>query len=198
MASYKHLTAHHQAWHPGNLLAFAPAIFEDVIQHDEADLGRLIELLLNKCTWTEFHRACKGGTLEQLARRKGFTEQVAKISRTRWREYIVRDDTGVDPILPVIWDYGYLRCRDAREKMQWRNMYKKLFESKEHMDGQLHETCIKSKISGFVKRILPKTTTSFRVYDWINMNRRGRKGSVAWQAVRGNYFRCYVEGFYFY
>ncbi|KAF8432806.1 hypothetical protein BGX38DRAFT_1224894 [Terfezia claveryi] len=164
---------------------FCTCRLEDVIQHDEAELGRLYELLLDKCTWTEFHRAYEGGTLEQLARGKGFAEQIAKLSRSgiflqpkpysvySLKEYVARDDTGVDPELAVMWDYGYLRCRSAREKMQWRNTYKELFESKEYRDEQLHEACIKGKIYGYIKRILPKTPTSFQS---LCLNTYGSKG----------------------
>jgi len=153
---------------------FCTCRLQDFIQLDEAVLGDLYRLLLNKCTWTEFCRAYEGDTLEQLARGKGFAEQVAKLNRLgiylqpkphsvySLKEYIAQGDTGVDPILPVMWDYGYVRCRGAREKMQWRDTYKELFGSEEHRDEQLHEACIKGKIFGYVKKILPKTPTSFQ------------------------------------
>jgi len=164
---------------------FCTCRLEDFIQHDEAELGELYKLLMNKCTWTEFHCAYEGGTVEQLARRKGFTEKIAKLKRSGiylqpkpysvygLKEYIAQGDTEVDPILPVMWDYGYLRCRGAREKMQWRDTYKELFESKEHRDEQLHEACIKGKIFEYVKRILPKTPTSFQN---LCLNSHGLKG----------------------
>lgn len=153
---------------------FCTCRLEDVIQRDEAELGALYKSLLDRCTWAEFHSAYQDGTLEQLGRRKGFGEQIAKLYRSgiylqpkpysvyALKEYIAEGDSGANPKLPVMWDYGYLRCRSARERLQWRDTYNRLFKSQEHRDLHLHEACVKGKIFEYVKKILPETPTSFR------------------------------------
>ncbi|KAF8469749.1 hypothetical protein BDZ91DRAFT_655011 [Kalaharituber pfeilii] len=152
---------------------FCTCRLEDGFQREEAELGDLYMQLFDNCTSTEFLRAFTDETLEQLAKRKGFSAKINELGRREiylqpkpysvynLKQFIAVGDFGRDPTLAVQWDYGYLRCRNAGERMQWTETYKKVFQSHEHRDLQLHQACIKGKIFEYVKRISPDTPKSF-------------------------------------
>ena len=75
-----------------------------------------------------------------------------------------------NPLNAVIIDYGFWNCKDARQRMQLRELYQTYFENRED-EIRLHEACIAGKLAIFLEPILgrlvsPLTDVLNSPYPW--------------------------------
>ena len=76
------------------------------------------------------------------------------------KQHILTKDIA-DPINSVQVDYGYLNCRNPREREQWREVYSMMFQAGGFRFDALHKACITGKIYDYVMEIFPDTPAVF-------------------------------------
>jgi len=83
---------------------------------------------------------------------KDFMATVKKWHQSIWElKRFTRMDVS-DPLRAVVVDYGFMNCKEARQRMQLRRMYQEYFEKGED-EMKLHEACIAGKLASFLQSV---------------------------------------------
>ncbi|TPX07261.1 uncharacterized protein E0L32_010855 [Thyridium curvatum] len=123
------------------------------------------ESLVERCTFNEFWSSmAESGIVElfskyELADRilrmrnfKDFMTVVKKWHQSVWElKRFIRMDVP-DPFRAVVVDYGFMNCKDARQRMQLRRMYQEFFERGED-EMRLHQACVAGKLASFLQSV---------------------------------------------
>ncbi|KAH9216732.1 hypothetical protein DL95DRAFT_495683 [Leptodontidium sp. 2 PMI_412] len=135
----------------------------DAISEDR--LCSAYESLVGRCTFTEFVSSMiESGIVELfsiygLADRilcmrnfKDFMATVKKWHQSVWELKRFTRMNVSDPFRAVVVDYGFMNCKEARQRMQLRRMYQEYFERGED-EMKLHEACIAGKLASFLQSV---------------------------------------------
>jgi len=149
-----------------------------VVIEEEHLLARFYLKLFDKVSFVQFHQAYLDGSLDRLAERVGLGTEAKFWKQEReailglkpngmypsaydLKQYILSEAV-TDPINSVQFDYGYLNCRNPRERELWKDIYSRVFSADSFRFDGLHNACIKGKIYEYVKEICPDTPIVFK------------------------------------
>ena len=144
---------------------------------EEGLLARFYTKLFDKVSFVQFHQAYLDGSLDQLAEHVGLRTEARFWKEERQailglkpdamypsayylKQHILTQDIA-EPINAVQVDYGYLNCRNPRERKRWREVYSMMFEADGFRFDALHKACITGKIYEYGKEIYPDIPAVF-------------------------------------
>ena len=147
-------------------LSFGFCAIQD--QYQEFYLGIAYRMLVKRCSFEEFYQAYDSCSLVQLFRSKNinlerfglhfadFLANTPQMNKSVWnlKQFVVADDPDGDPVPSVKVDYGFFNCRNEKEVLQLKGIYKKVFENSNGDPLKLHEACLQGKIYDYVRTTL--------------------------------------------
>ncbi|OIW30057.1 hypothetical protein CONLIGDRAFT_644082 [Coniochaeta ligniaria NRRL 30616] len=121
--------------------------------------------LVGRCTFDEFWSSmAESGILELFSKYgladrilhmrnfKNFMAIVKKWHQSVWELKRFTRMNVSDPFRAVVVDYGFMNCKDARQRMQLRGMYQEYFKRGED-EMRLHEACVAGKLASFLHSV---------------------------------------------
>ena len=143
------------------LLGFCTA--PNAISEDR--LGSAYEALVGRCAFDEFVSSMIDSSIVELFRKYGLADRILRMRN--FKEFMVMVKkwhhsvwelkrftrmNGSDPFRAVVVDYGFMNCKEARQRMQLRSIYQEYFESGGD-EMELHEACIAGKLASFLQSV---------------------------------------------
>ncbi|KAF1807869.1 hypothetical protein P152DRAFT_485903 [Eremomyces bilateralis CBS 781.70] len=122
--------------------------------------------LVERCPFDEFWNAMVESRMVELFRKYGLADRILHLRNFKNFMAIVKKRhqsvwelkrftlmNVADPFRAVVVDYGFMNCKDARQRMQLRAIYQEYFERGED-EMRLHEACIAGKLGSFLESVL--------------------------------------------
>ncbi|KAH8752838.1 hypothetical protein F5883DRAFT_621355 [Diaporthe sp. PMI_573] len=135
----------------------------DAVSEDR--LCSAYESLVGRCTFNEFWSSMaesgivelfsKYGLAERILRMRNFKDFMAIVKKWYQSVWELKRFTRMnvsDPFRAVVVDYGFMNCKDARQRMQLRRIYQEFFERGED-EMRLHEACVAGKLASFLQSV---------------------------------------------
>ena len=137
-------------------------------QYYEMQLGIAYRTLVMRSSFEEFYQAYDTCSLVQLFSSKNinleqfglhladFLVHAPRMNKSVWnlKQFVVADEPDSFPVPSVKVDYGFANCRNEEEKVQLKEVYKKVFEDSHGDPLKLHEACLQGKTYDYVRTTL--------------------------------------------
>ena len=156
-------------WHPiaSQDIWFEFGFCTCVDEHKERKLGPLYKQLIERCSFQEFWTAFEEKTLMTLFDRydlgyvirhdfkhleKFLSTPMAGGYPSVWTIYRFICEEGAEADRTSLADYGFLNCKNARDRLELKNVYKRLLVQADPLE--LHQACLRGHLYEFATRCL--------------------------------------------